>query len=83
MLYMVELRYSSERRSELWNYFQTRGVTHYDPSLTLRGAWVSPPDCMAYMLVNCPQEAVVERECQKLEQFGAVVYRPVMDADQL
>lgn len=83
MLYMVELHYHADRRADLWQYFQARGFSHYEPGISMAGGWVSPEDCMAYALMDCKDGAALTRECKKLESFGTIVYRPVIAAEQL
>lgn len=82
MLYMVQLRYSSDQRDSLREYFERHGVTGHAEGLVLRGAWVSKSR-HTFVLVEARDEEVVRGVCSTWAQFGDISYMPVIDIDQI
>ena len=83
MLYMVELNYRADQNAEALRFFDEHGITHYEQEIVVQGAWVATEDCIAYLLVESADDAEVASATAPLAQFGQVMFRTVVKAEQL
>ena len=83
MLYMLELRYSTDTRDEALRYFQEHGVTHYEGGVEVQGLWVATRDHVAYVLVQSEDSGHLDQACGPLARFGTLTRRLVTDSEQI
>jgi hypothetical protein len=83
MLFMIEMRFRQERRSEVLDYFWKHGTSQYEGRVTVKGAWVASADKLAYVLVESSGEEEVAKACAPLADLGEITARQVTSTDEI